>query len=144
MRNIVIVLRHTGDREAIRLMRPVLSYSDHRVRLEALRALAMLGDEAIPFFETALGDDHPTVRQTSIALLGAQGSTPAERLLVGALERRSLDLSEKQRIVEMLADRPGSSAQEALEELARKRFSFSSATRILRRAAKDALKGTQA
>ena len=144
VRNIVIVLRHTGDREAIRLMRPVLSYSDHRVRLEALRALAMLGDEAMPFFETALGDDHPTVRQTSIALLGAQGSTPAERLLVGALERRSLDLSEKQRIVEMLAERPGSSAQEALEELARKRFSFSSSTRTLRRAAKDALKGTQA
>ena len=54
-----------------------------------------------------------------------------------------VDLSEKQRIVEMLADRSGPTARAGLEELARKRFSFSSATRILRRAAKDALKGTQ-
>ena len=144
VRNIVIVLRHTGDREAIRLMKPVLSYSDHRVRLEALRGLAMLGDEAVPIFETALGDDHQSVRQTAIALLGTQGTVPAERLLVGALDRRSLDLSEKQRVVELLGERPGSAARDALEQLARKRFTFSSSTRILRRSAKDALKGSSA
>jgi hypothetical protein len=142
VRNIVIVLRHTGDREAIRMIRPVLSYSDHRVRLEALRGVAMLGDESVPFFETALGDDHPSVRQTAIALLGTQVSASSERLLVGALERRSLDLAEKQRVVELLAERHSSTARDALEQLARKRFTFSSSTRMLRRLARDALKGS--
>ncbi len=142
VRNIVIVLRHTGDRDAIRLMRPVLSYADHRVRLEALRGLAMLGDESIPFLETALGDEHQSVRQTAIALLGTQSSQAAERLLVDALERRHLELVEKQRLVELLAERPGASARTALEGLAGKRFAFSSSSRILKRAAKAALKGS--
>jgi HEAT repeat protein len=142
VRNIVIVLRHTGDRDAIRKIRPVLSYSDHRVRLEALRGLAMLGDEAVPFFETALGDDHASVRQTAIALLGTHATDSAELLLVGALDRRGLELSEKQRVLELLSERTGPTARAALEQLARKRFSLSSSTRILRRSAKDALKGS--
>ncbi len=142
VRNIVIVLRHTGDRDAIRKMRPVLSYSDHRVRLEALRGLAMLGDEAVPYFETALGDDHASVRQTAIALLGTHATDSAERLLVGALDRRGLELSEKQRVLELLSERTGPTARAALEHLAGKRFSLSSSTRILRRSAKDALKGS--
>lgn len=144
VRNIVIVLRHTGDRNAIRLMRPVLSYSDHRVRLEALRGLAMLGDEADPFFETALGDDHASVRQTAIALLGTHATETAERLLVAALDRRNLDLSEKERVVELLAERTGPMARAALEELAARRFSFSATTRVLRRRARGALKGSPA
>ena len=142
VRNIVIVLRHTGDRAAIRMMRPVLAYADHRVRLEALRGLAMLGDEAIPFFETALGDEHPSVRQTAIALLGTQMTNSSEKLLAGALDRRDLELSEKQRVVELLSERSGSTARTALEQLARKRFSFSASTRILRRTASEALKGS--
>jgi hypothetical protein len=143
VRNIVIVLRHTGDRDAIRAMRPVLSYADHRVRLEALRGLAMLGDEAVPFFETALGDDHPSIRQTAIALLGTQESDAAERLLVAALDRRSLDLAEKQRVVDLLSERSSPKTRAALEQLAAKRFSFSASTRTLRRSARDALKGSQ-
>ena len=143
VRNIVIVLRHTGDRDAIRAMRPVLSYGDHRVRLEALRGLAMLGDEAVPFFETALGDDHPSIRQTAIALLGTQESDAAERLLVAALDRRSLDLAEKQRVVDLLSERSSPKTRAALEQLAAKRFGFSVSTRTLRRSARDALKGSQ-
>ncbi len=143
VRNIVIVLRHTGDRDAIRAMRPVLSYADHRVRLEALRGLAMLGDEAVPFFETALGDDHPSIRQTAIALLGTQQSDAAERVLVAALDRRSLDLAEKQRVVDLLSERSSPKTRAALEQLAAKRFSFSASTRTLRRSARDALKGSQ-
>jgi hypothetical protein len=63
----------------------------------------------------------------------------ADSMLIEGLWSATLDTGEKERIIRVLADRPSPDARQALDTLAKKRFTFSAKTRQLRSAARQAL-----
>ncbi len=141
VRNLVVVLGRIGSPQVRTALAGQLRHEDHRVRLEVLRALAPMGALAVENLEVALGDSHPRVRQTAIGILGGMGTEQATACLIQALGRPYLDAVEKRRIVSLLAERPSASAEEALGRLAGQRFVVSSARRLVRAAAREALRG---
>jgi HEAT repeat protein len=141
VRNLVVVLGRIGSSQVRVALAGQLRHEDHRVRLEVLRALAPMGALAVENLEVALRDSHPRVRQTAIGILGGMGTEHAAACLIQALARPSLDAAEKRRIVSLLAESRMVSAEEALGRLAGQRFVVSSSRRLVRDAAREALKG---
>jgi HEAT repeat protein len=84
-------------------------------------------------------DSHESVRQAAIAMLGVRGTGESDSLLIGALWSGNLDTDEKERIVRVLGERSSSDARQAVEALAKKRFTLSAKVRQLRAAARDVL-----
>ncbi len=139
VRNLAIVLGRSGNATCVPALRRLVSHGDHRVRVEALRALSSLDSGSVDYFGDALGDSHESVRQAAIAMLGVRGTGESDSLLIGALWSTNLDTEEKERVIRVLGDRPSGDARQALENLARKRFTFSAKARQLRSVAREAL-----
>ncbi len=104
-----------------------------------LRALSSLDSGSVDYLGDALGDSHESVRQAAIAMLGVRGTGESDSLLIGALWSTNLDTEEKERVIRVLGDRPSGDARQALENLAKKRFTFSAKARQLRSVAREAL-----
>lgn len=139
VRNLAVVLGKTGHPSAGPALDRLLGHEDHRVRVEALRALSGIKGDDTRFFERALGDSHEVVRQAAVVLLGARATGEADSLLAGALSSSSLDIEEKERVIRVLGDRNSDEARAVLTELAGKRFALSAKVRQLRRMAREVI-----
>jgi HEAT repeat protein len=139
VRNLAVVLGRSGNPQCVPAMRGLLSHADHRVRVETLRSLSSLDSANVDYFGEALLDSHESVRQAAIAMLGVRGTGESDSLLIGALWSGNLDTDEKERIVRVLGERSSSDARQAVEALAKKRFTLSAKVRQLRAAARDVL-----
>lgn len=139
VRNLAVVLGRSANPECLPAVRGLLAHPDHRVRVETLRSLAALDQGSVDYFGEALSDPHEGVRQAAIAMLGVRGSSEADSLLIGALWSPDLDTAEKERVVRVLGERPSGDARQAIEALAKKRFTLSAKVRQLRTAAREVL-----
>jgi hypothetical protein len=138
VRNLAIVLRTSGsDRVAPELAR-LTRHDDHRVRVEALRGLAMIAPGAVSDIGERLADDHETVRRTAIGVLGVRPGPEAEALLIEALDGR-LTVDEKADLLRHLGERGTPKSTDTLEKISRRRFALTSGARTLRSAARQAL-----
>lgn len=128
VRNVAIALGHTGRLAAMPPLRSLLDHEDHRVRVEALRGLAAIdNDAAVSDLVRAFADPNPRVRQATVSLLRASPSDQVVPMLASVVEAGRLGHSETERLVEVIAERRDPAAVEVLERLAGKRMSFGSA-----------------
>ena len=139
VRNLAVVLGRSGNPQCVPALRGLLTHPDHRVRVETLRALSSLDSANVDYFGEALLDSHESVRQAAIAMLGVRGTAESDSLLIGALWSANLVTDEKERVIRVLGERSSSDARQAVESLAKKRFTFSAKVRQLRVAAREVL-----
>ncbi len=99
VRNIVIVLRRIGDRQAKKHLLSILDHKDGRVRREAIKAMAQLGgNEAFDLIRNALDDPDISVRQFALGSLSRLEAVLAKRLLLEKVTDRAFrdrDYAEK-------------------------------------------------
>jgi len=97
-RNIAYVLGLTKNPEALKILRSLAIHAHEKVRSEALRGAAMLGQGAKDIVHRGLGDSDRSVRMLAMDLIApfADASTPA--LLLAALQDKGFeekDVAEK-------------------------------------------------
>jgi len=140
VRNLVTALGATGNPDAVAGLRLVADHTDHRVRMECLRASVRLQrDGAFPLVVRAFSDPHEQVRHTALALVRGLGTPDTDGVLASRLRSDGLPLDVALEIVDILGASPSAVARQALEEIAHRRFAFRSRTRTLRAAARLAL-----
>jgi hypothetical protein len=140
VRNLAIVLRASENERVTPELVRLTGHKDHRVRVEALRALATTAPGAVAEIGKALGDEHEVVRRAAVGVLAARPGKEAEGLMIGALDRR-LTTEEKQDVIRHLGERNTPESEKALERFAGRKFVLTGRGRALRTAARDALKG---
>jgi len=138
VRNLAMVLRASGNPEAVPELARLLAHGDHRVRVEALRALNAIDPGAIEHVGGALDDDHEVVRRAAVGLLAARSGEEAEGYLIEALKGR-LSSSEKEEVIRHLGECASPRCEEALRAVAGRRFVLTGRGRALRAAAREAL-----
>ncbi len=140
VRNLAMILGRSGRSQVAPHVRQLMNHADHRVRVEALRALPpLIGDAAVDTILGSLNDRHPRVRQAGLALLRTSEHPRVDEALGGRF-RTSKDSDELERVGDVLAARRSSSARALLEQCASKRFALSGAARARRDAARRALR----
>lgn len=145
VRNVVIAFGKSGRKAAGEPLSRLIQHEDHRVRIEALRALLpCLGDTSVDHLITALGDEHVRVRAAATDLLGTIDDEVVVPALTSAVgdETRSIDI--RVAAVEALGGRGDGEARAILEQVADSKARFSSSARALRTAARDALRSGHA
>lgn len=145
VRNLAIALGKSGRRAAGEPLAGLLEHEDHRVRIEALRALIpCLGDAAVDHLIGALADEHVRVRAAAGDLLEVVDDALAVPALSGALRNESTPLDVRIAAVEALGKRKNEDARVLLNEVADMKTRFSGSARTLRSAARDALRSGRA
>lgn len=139
VRNLTIVLGRTGNPAVLPGLAKAFEHPDHRVRVEALRAIALFHPPNMgSFLEKALADPQEGVQMAAIGYLANQQGADADRVLIDALEAKSTRLDARLRIIKALAKRPA--AQVTLDKLASRRILISASGRQLRDAAREAVR----
>lgn len=139
LRNLATVLGKTGRSSAVPGVRRLLAHQDHRVRVEATRALARLeGEAAAPTLVRLLSDDHERVRQTAVSLARGIGGSELDQLLIAELEGGRLGVDETQIVIRILGSRKTTEAVELIGRLAARRFVWG-ARKQIRDAAREVL-----
>jgi len=141
VRNVVIAFGKSGRKAAGEPISRLIQHDDHRVRIEALRALLpCLGDTSVDHLITALGDEHVRVRAAATDLLGTLDDDVVVAALTSVMgdETQSIDI--RVAAVEALGGRGDGAARATLEQMADSKTRFSSSARALRAAARDALR----
>lgn len=134
VRNVATSAGKTGDRAAIPALEAVADHEDDRVRVEVLRALALLDPEtAVERTLDAFSDPNTRVRQAAISLLRASASPEVIDGTYDLIQSGSVNAADARRLVEVLAERSSEKSREVLSALAARRFVVGSA-----RAARDA------
>ena len=142
VRNLAVILRQSGRVEASVGLRSILGHEDPRVRVEAVRGVAVLeGEAGLDAVGAALADGVESVRTAALAALGGQDNADAERRLMEALASPSLTTSQRTRTIELLGRDPTPQARELLVRLANRRFVVTATARVVRDAARKALDG---
>lgn len=141
VRNLIAALRHVDQPEVVVATRQLLRHQEPRVRVEALRSVVRRGDDVMGPLRSALVDEDSRVREAAIALLGDLGDAVGHRALIQAASERQRPLGERVRATGALAIRPSPTAVGYLQQSARRRFAFGSASRQLRTASRNALRG---
>ncbi|MDH3606683.1 MAG: HEAT repeat domain-containing protein [Acidimicrobiia bacterium] len=145
VRNVVIAIGKSGRKAAGEPLARLARHDDHRVRIEALRALLpCLGNGALDHLVAALGDDHVRVRAAASDLLGALEDELVVTALGSALRNETLSVDVRVAVIEALGSRKSDAAREALRAVADSKGRFSSSTRALRAAAREAMRSTNA
>jgi hypothetical protein len=144
VRNVVHILGKIGDETAFSPVVTLLSHSHARVRIEAVRALALIApDRAAASLVTVSGDSDPEVRLEAVHALGALRREEAVAILRDVAAGASEDLVDtplRQEAIESLAAIGTPVAREALESLTRRRlWPWQRVERRLRQAAASAL-----
>ena len=140
VRNAVTIAGKVGGDRWVPHLEPLFSHQDHRVVVEAMRALAPVApDIAVPGLVRNLAHDHDRVRETAILLLKDSPSARKEEELARALTERSMDVARTD-IAGLLFDLGTPGALGVLEQLARKPFLISHVRRDARRAAREVLR----
>jgi len=128
VRNILYVLGKLGDQSPFVSVVPLLDHPHPRVRVEAVRALGLIGGglASEPLLR-CVGDADPTVRRAVVKSLGAlrnDDAVPALRDLVTDPASTPEDIEIKQEAIRALATIGGPSARAALVQLAGRRVWF--------------------
>jgi len=140
VRNAVTIAGRIGGADWTPHLLPLLDHRDHRVVIEALRALTPLApDEAVPGLVRSLAHDNERVRETGLLLLRASESPDRLDELTQALTDRSMD-GGRSEIAELLFELGTEEALSVLQQIARKPFLISSTRRDARRAAREVLR----
>ena len=140
-RNLAVPLGRSGHSGVTESLVGLLHHDDHRVRLEAARALVtLLGDGSVEYLAGALSDESSVVRQAAAGLLAGRDTQLAQDRLAEALFSSGLDASEKVKIIELLGDDLHPESAVAIQKLAGQKIVLSAGGRSLRSAAQDALK----
>jgi HEAT repeat protein len=143
VRNVVIALGRSARKGAGNSLVRVVDHEDHRVRIEALRALIpCLGIGALDYLVAALADDHIRVRAAASDLLGTLDEELVVPALSSALRNETLALEVRMAVIDALSSHRTESAQSALRSIAESKTRFSPSARTLRSAARDALRST--
>jgi hypothetical protein len=141
VRNVVVILGRSGDPRIVGRLRDSLRHPEPRVRRETLRALfALQGDASVPTLLSSLDDPDVSVRRSALFLL----RSPSDPAIDEALDARLSgdgELEEKLKIIDTLAARSVPTAREVLRRRASVHVALTNTTRILRGAARTALKG---
>jgi len=128
VRNIVIVLRKIGDKEAKRHLLKIVGHKDPRVRREAVKAFAQIsGGEAMDMLSKALDDRNQSVRQAALGALTDLNILPAKTLLLRRVQSRSFvgrDYEEKKDYFHALLSYNGDDVRELFGEMLLKNSSF--------------------
>jgi hypothetical protein len=143
VRNIVIALGKSGRKAAGEPLSRLIRHDDHRVRIEALRALLpCLGPAAVDHLIDALGDSHVRVRASATDLLGTIDDDVVVPALTAALRDPNQGIEVRVAVIEALGRRPDGLAQTLLQEMADSKARFSQSARTLRTAAREALRSS--
>ena len=138
VRNAVSIAGRIGGRKWVPHLRPLLDHDDHRVVVEAMRALAPLSpDEALPGLVNGLGHDDERVRETAYLLLQTTRARRSEAVLAAALTDPRMD-SARTQIARLLFGLGTDEAIGVLEQIAGT-FALRPSTRHARRAARAVL-----
>ena len=99
VRNIVVILANIADSWSKEFLIKALSHPDERVRKEVIKGLTSIGgSDILPHLKTALNDDIPSIRITSLRALGNLGTEPAKETLLSELSKKDFltkDFNEK-------------------------------------------------
>ena len=145
VRNIAIALGKSARKAAREPLARLLQHEDHRVRIEALRALLpCAGDAAVDHLVAGLGDSHVRVRASATDLLGALDDAVVVPALASALRDETRSVDERVAVIEALGRHSDASARAALAQLADGKTRFSGSARTLRAAAREALRSGHA
>ena len=145
VRNVVIAFGKSGRKAAGEPISRLIQHEDHRVRIEALRALLpCLGDASVDHLISALGDEHVRVRATATDLLGTLDDEVVVPALTSAVGDETQSIDVRVAAVEALGGRGDGAARAMLEQVADSKTRFSSSARALRTAARDALRSGHA
>ena len=144
VRNIAVALRRSGRPDVAPALRLILTHSDHRVRVEAVRGVAVLqGTDGLDAIGAALGDDEEAVRTAALAALGTHGGAEAEQRLIEALDTPQLTPAQRQRTIELIGRNPTAEAIDLLARLSTRRIALTGTARLVREAARKALDDAQ-
>ena len=139
VRNAATIAGKIGGAEWVPHLRPLVQHSDHRVVVEALRALGPLApDEAVPGLVRSLAHPNQRVRETALVLLRTSSSVAREAELTAALVDPTM-AGARTEIASLLFGIGTPEARGVLEQLARKPFVISPVRREARRAAREVL-----
>jgi hypothetical protein len=143
VRNLVHVLGRIGDEAAFEPAVTLLGHGHMRVRIEAIRAVAIIAPRrAVGPIVGLVADPDPEVRVEAVQALGAIRSdeaVPVLRDVAAGTSPPGADLALRQGAIEALAAIVTPGAREALMALARRRWLWRRADRQLREAAARAL-----
>jgi hypothetical protein len=99
VRNIVVILANIADSWSKELLIKALSHPEEKVRKEAIKGITSIGgSDILPHLKTALNDDIPSIRITSLRALGNLGTEPAKKMLLSELSKKDFltkDFNEK-------------------------------------------------
>ncbi len=141
VRNVAIALGKSGRRAAGEPLGRLVRHEDHRVRIEALRALfPCLGNASVDHLVSALADDHVRVRASATDLLNALDDEVVIPALSSAVGNETLSVEARVAVIEALGNRTDEAARGMLKQMAETRSRFSSSARALRAAAREALR----
>lgn len=139
-RNLASVLRRANVHEATPLMRDLIVHADPRVRVEAVRGLAVLGTTAdLELIADCLADEDDAVRSTALTALGTSSHEGAEEILVESISSSKLNTGQRARAIELLGRQPTDETRALLERLAHRRIALTGTARQIRSAARKAL-----
>ncbi len=142
VRNLAMILGKSGRPEVAGHVKALMRHADHRVRVEALRALPpLIGDTSVSTILASLNDDHARVRQASLALLRNSRHPKVDDALLAAYDA-SDDPDELERLGDVLIRRQAPAARSALAAHAERRVALSAGARARRDAARRIL-GTE-
>jgi HEAT repeat protein len=143
VRNLVHVLGKIGDEAAFGPVVALLGHAHMRVRIEAIRAVAVITPRrAVAPIIGLVADPDPEVRLEAVQALGALRSDEAVPVLgdvAAGASPRATDLAVRRCAIEALAGIVTPGARETLMGLARRRWLWRRAERQLRDAAASAL-----
>lgn len=143
VRNVAIALGKSARKAAGDPLVKVVGHEDHRVRIEALRALIpCLGVGALDHLVEALADEHVRVRAAASDLLGTLDDEVVVPALSSALGNETLPVEVRIAVIDALRSHRTESARGALRSIAESKARFSPSARTLRSAARDALRST--
>lgn len=136
IRNLAVAMGTSQHPEMAAHLQPLTSHIDHRVRLEALRALYRLtGDSCSETLLSATTDEHAAVAAEAGRLLGGIAAPGIDRRLIGMIE--SGDVAAATAAVAALGWRKTDAARGMLHRLAHRKFVWGRA-RHLKSAARKA------
>ncbi len=139
VRNLAMILGKSGRPEVAGRVKSLMRHDDHRVRVEALRALPpLLGDASVTNTLAGLSDAHPRVRQASLALLRNSEHPRVDDALLDAFAA-SDDAEELDRLTDVLMRRGSPKVLAGLAGHANRRVTLSAGGRLRRDAARRAL-----
>jgi hypothetical protein len=139
VRNAVSIAGKIGGRKWVPYLKPLFDHADHRVVIEAMRALTPLSpDEAVPGLVKCLGHEHERVRETAYLLVQSSSSPVRGPELASALTDSAMDIARPQ-IATLLFELGTPEALDRLQQVART-LAVSPTKRHARRAAREVLR----